>query len=109
MTGSYDAGQNLVYWGTGNPGPDWNPKQREGDDLYSSSVVALDADTGQLRWHYQFTPNDGYDYDSVQIPVLVDMDWSGSPRKVMLWGNRNGFFYVLDRSTGKFLNDHQIG
>ncbi len=103
LTGSYDPVLNLTYWGVGNPGPDWNPKQREGDDLYSSSVVALDADTGKLRWHYQFTPNDGYDYDSVQIPVLVDMDWSGSPRKVMLWGNRNGNFYVLDRTNGRFL------
>jgi alcohol dehydrogenase (cytochrome c) len=103
LTGSYDPVLNLTYWGVGNPGPDWNPKQREGDDLYSSSVVALDADTGKLRWHYQFTPNDGYDYDSVQIPVLVDMDWSGSPRKVMLWGNRNGNFYVLDRTDGRFL------
>ncbi len=103
LTGSYDPVLNLTYWGVGNPGPDWNPKQREGDNLYSSSVVALDADTGKLRWHYQFTPNDGYDYDSVQIPVLVDMDWSGSPRKVMLWGNRNGNFYVLDRTNGRFL------
>jgi alcohol dehydrogenase (cytochrome c) len=103
LTGSYDPALNLTYWGVGNPGPDWNPKQREGDNLYSSSVVALDADTGRLRWHYQFTPNDGYDYDSVQIPVLVDMDWGGSPRKVMLWGNRNGNFYVLDRTNGRFL------
>jgi alcohol dehydrogenase (cytochrome c) len=103
LTGSYDPVLNLTYWGVGNPGPDWNPKQREGDNLYSSSVVALDADTGKLRWHYQFTPNDGYDYDSVQIPVLVDTDWSGSPRKLMLWGNRNGNFYVLDRTNGRFL------
>jgi alcohol dehydrogenase (cytochrome c) len=71
--------------------------------LYSSSVVALDGDTGKLKWYYQFTPNDGYDYDSVQIPVLADMDWNGSPRKLMLWANRNGNFYVLDRTNGKFL------
>ena len=103
LTGSYDPELNLTYWGIGNPGPDWNPKQREGDNLYSSSVVALDADTGRLKWHYQFTPNDGYDYDSVQIPVLVDMTWNGTPRKLMLWGNRNGNFYVLDRSNGNFL------
>jgi alcohol dehydrogenase (cytochrome c) len=103
LTGSYDPELNLTYWGIGNPGPDWNPKQREGDNLYSSSVVALDADTGQPKWHYQFTPNDGYDYDSVQIPVLVDMTWNGTPRKLMLWGNRNGNFYVLDRSNGNFL------
>ena len=103
LTGSYDPDLNLTYWGVGNPGPDWNPKQREGDNLYSSSVIALDADSGKLRWHYQFTPNDGYDYDSVQIPVLVDMNWRGSPRKLMLWGNRNGNFYVLDRTDGRFL------
>jgi alcohol dehydrogenase (cytochrome c) len=103
LTGSYDPDLNLTYWGTGNPGPDWNPGQRPGDNLYSDSVVALDPDTGKLRWYFQFTPNDPYDYDSVQIPVLADMDWNGSPRKLMLWGNRNGFFYVLDRTTGKFL------
>jgi alcohol dehydrogenase (cytochrome c) len=103
LTGSYDPELNLTYWGVGNPGPDWNPKQREGDNLYSSSVIALDADTGKYRWHYQFTPNDGYDYDSTQIPVLVDMNWAGAPRKLMLWGNRNGNFYVLDRTNGRFL------
>src|SRR5580704_7639298 len=103
LTGSYDPDLNLTYWGTGNPGPDWNPGQRPGDNLYSDCVVALDPDTGKLKWYFQFTPNDPYDYDSVQIPVLADMDWNGSPRKLMLWGNRNGFFYVLDRTTGKFL------
>jgi alcohol dehydrogenase (cytochrome c) len=104
LTGSYDPDLNLTYWGTGNPGPDWNPGQRPGDNLYSDCVLALDPDTGKLKWYFQFTPNDPYDYDSVQIPVLADMDWNGSPRKLMLWGNRNGFFYVLDRTTGKFLN-----
>jgi alcohol dehydrogenase (cytochrome c) len=103
VTGSYDPDLNLTYWGVGNPGPDWNPDQRPGDNLYSDSVVALDADTGALKWHFQFTPNDGYDYDSVQVPVLADMDWQGKPTKLMLWANRNGFFYVLDRVTGKFL------
>jgi alcohol dehydrogenase (cytochrome c) len=103
VTGSYDPALNLTYWGTGNPGPDWNPAQRKGDNLYTDSVVALDADTGQLKWHFQFTPNDGYDYDSVQVPVLVDANWDGAPRKLMMWANRNGFFYVLDRATGKFL------
>jgi alcohol dehydrogenase (cytochrome c) len=103
VTGSYDSVLNLTYWGVGNPGPDWNPDQRPGDNLYTDSVLALDADTGALKWHYQFTPNDGYDYDSVQVPVLVDMNWRGSPAKVMLWANRNGFFYVLDRVTGRFL------
>ena len=103
VTGSFDPELNLVYWGTGNPGPDWNPDGRAGDNLYSDCVVALDLDTGKLKWHFQFTPHDGWDYDSVQIPVLVDMDWRGKPRKTMLWANRNGFFYVLDRATGEFL------
>ncbi len=103
VTGSYDPDLNLTYWGTGNPGPDFNPGQRPGDNLYADSVVALDADTGKLKWHFQFTPGDGYDYDSVQVPVLADTTWNGSPRKLMLWANRNGFFYVLDRITGKFL------
>jgi len=102
-TGSYDPELNLTYWGIGNPGPDFNAAQREGDNLYSDSVIALDADTGKLKWHFQFTPNDPYDYDSTQIPVLVDAPWNGTPRKLMLWGNRNGFFYVLDRATGRFL------
>ncbi len=103
ITGSYDPALNLLYWGIGNPGPDWNPDQRPGDNLYSDSVVALDPDTGKLKWHFQFTPNDPYDYDSVQIPVLADIDWQGKPTKAMLWANRNGYFYVLDRTNGKFL------
>jgi alcohol dehydrogenase (cytochrome c) len=104
VTGSYDPDLNLTYWGVGNPGPDWNPFVRPGDNLYSDCVIALDADTGKLRWHYQFTPNDEWDYDSVQVPVLADLVWKGQPRKLMLWGNRNGFFYVLDRVTGEFLS-----
>ncbi len=103
ITGSYDADLNLTYWGVGNPGPDWNPGQRPGDNLYSDAVIALDADTGELVWYFQFTPNDGYDYDSVQVPVLVDMEWNGVPSKLMMWANRNGYFYVLDRVTGEFL------
>jgi alcohol dehydrogenase (cytochrome c) len=104
VTGSYDPELNLIYWGIGNPGPDWNAAQRPGDNLYTDSVVALDADTGKLKWHYQFTPNDNYDYDSVQVPVLADIDWQGRPTKAMFWANRNGNFYVLDRATGKFLS-----
>jgi alcohol dehydrogenase (cytochrome c) len=104
VTGSYDPTLNLTYWGVGNPGPDWNPDQRPGDNLYTDSVVALDPDTGTLKWHYQFTPNDGYDYDSVQVPVLADMNWRGRPAKVILWANRNGYFYVLDRESGRFLS-----
>jgi alcohol dehydrogenase (cytochrome c) len=104
VTGSYDPELDLTYWGIGNPGPDWNPAQRPGDNLYSDSVVALDPDTGQLKWHFQFTPNDNYDYDSTQVPVLVDLPTSElSSGKLMLWGNRNGFFYVLDRATGEFV------
>ena len=104
VTGSYDPETNLTFWGTGNPNPGWNGGPRNpGDNLYSDSVVALDADTGQLKWHYQFTPNDEFDWDAVQVPVLADLEWQGRPRKVMLWANRNGFFYVLDRTTGQFL------
>ena len=103
VTGSYDPALNMTYWGIGNAGPDYNPAQRPGDNLYAASVVALDGDTGKLRWHYQFTPSDPYDYDSVQIPVLADITWQGGPIKAMLFANRNGFFYVLDRETGKFL------
>jgi alcohol dehydrogenase (cytochrome c) len=103
VTGSYDPALNLTYWGVGNAGPDWNNEQRPGDNLYTDSVVALDADTGRLKWHYQFTPHDRYDYDSVQIPVLADIRWQGQPLKAMIWANRNGNFYVLDRETGKFL------
>jgi alcohol dehydrogenase (cytochrome c) len=103
VTGSYDPELNLTYWGIGNPGPDFNNAQREVDNLYSDSIVALDPDTGALKWHFQFTPNDPHDYDAVQVPVLIDTNWSGTPRKLLLSANRNGFFYVLDRSTGKFL------
>src|SRR5688500_9363427 len=102
--GAYDPETNLVYFGTGNPAPDWDGSTRPGDNLYSSSVVALDADTGKLKWHYQFTPHDEFDFDSAQIPVLADTRWHGKPRKVMYWANRNGFFYVLERATGEFLS-----
>jgi alcohol dehydrogenase (cytochrome c) len=106
VTGSFDPELNLTYWGIGNPGPDWNPAQRPGDNLYTDSVVALDADSGKLKWHFQFSPNDPYDYDSVQVPVLADAPWNGAMRKLMLFANRNGFFYVLDRTDGKFLSGH---
>jgi len=102
-TGTYDPELNLTYWGIGNPGPDFNAAQRPGDNLFSDSVVALDGDTGKLKWYFQFTPNDPYDYDSTQVPVLVNAEWKGVPRKLMYFGNRNGFFYVLDRETGEFL------
>ncbi|MFN7919378.1 MAG: PQQ-dependent dehydrogenase, methanol/ethanol family [Bryobacteraceae bacterium] len=102
-TGSYDAEQNLIVWGTGNPGPDWNGDVREGDNLYSDSFVALDADTGKLRWHFQFTPHDTHDWDATQVPVLLDAPFRGENRKMVVTANRNGFFYVLDRTNGKFL------
>jgi alcohol dehydrogenase (cytochrome c) len=101
--GAYDPDTNLTFWGVGNPSPVWDGRTRRGDNLYSNSVVALDADTGALRWHYQFTPHDEFDYDATQVPVLVDLEWQGSPRRLMLWANRNGVMYVLDRVTGEFL------
>jgi len=103
VTGSYDPELNLTYWGTGNPGPDWDGAGRPGDNLYSCSVIAIDPDTGMLKWHYQFSPHNEFDWDSTQIPVLADMDWQGKPRKLMLWANRNGMSYVLDRANGQFL------
>ena len=103
VTGSYDPELDLVYWGTGNPGPDWNGEVRMGDNLYSDSMLALDADTGELEWHFQFTPWDVHDWDACQIPVLADIDWNGTERKVLLLAQRNGFFYALDRETGEFL------
>ena len=102
-TGSFDPALNLIYWGVGNPGPDWDGSVREGDNLYTSSVIALDADTGRLAWHYQFTPHDEFDFDATQVPVLADLEWEGRRRPLLLFANRNGFFYVLDRATGKFL------
>ena len=103
VTGSYDAETNLTFWGIGNPGPDWNGDERAGDNLYSDCVLALDADTGKLKWHYQFTPHDVLDYDAVQVPVLGDIQHKGRTRQVLMWANRNGIYYVLDRKTGEFL------
>ncbi|MBL8229178.1 MAG: PQQ-dependent dehydrogenase, methanol/ethanol family [Bryobacterales bacterium] len=103
VTGSYDPSLNLIYWGTGNPGPDYDGTVRLGDNLYSDAVIAVDADTGKLKWHFQFTPHDVNDMDSNQIPVLLDAAWQGKPRKLMLFANRNAFYYVLDRATGEFL------
>jgi len=102
-TGTFDPALNTIYWGVGNAAPDWNGDVRAGDNLYTSSVVALDADTGKLKWYYQFTPHDEFDFDSTQVPVIADINWKGSARKVLLFSNRNGIFYVLDRVTGEFL------
>ena len=103
ITGSYAPALNLVYWGPGNPGPDYNGDIRGGDNLYADSVLALDGDTGEMKWYFQFTPHDVHDWDAIQIPVLADIDVDGAPRKAMLWANRNGFYYTLDRETGEFL------
>jgi len=102
-TGAFDPELNLIYWGTGNPGPDYDGSVRPGDNLYSCSLVALDADTGKLRWHFQFTPHDTHDWDSNHVPVLLNRSESGRVQKVVMVANRNGFFYVLDRVTGEFL------
>lgn len=104
LTGSYDPETNLIIWGVGNPGPDYNGDVRPGDNLYTCSMVAVDADTGKLKWHYQANPHNEFDWDAVQVPLLADITWQGQPRKVILWADRNGFFYVLDRTTGKFLS-----
>ncbi|WP_407151304.1 methanol/ethanol family PQQ-dependent dehydrogenase [Bradyrhizobium sp. ORS 86] len=102
ITGSYDPELNTVYWGIGNPGP-FNAAVRPGDNLYTCSVLALDPKTGKIRWHYQFSPNNPFDYDSVAEMVLADMNVEGKPTKVLMDANRNGFFYVLDRTNGKLL------
>jgi alcohol dehydrogenase (cytochrome c) len=101
--GSYDPETNTVFWGTSNPWPDYNGDFRKGDNLYACSVLALDPDTGQLKWHFQFTPHDLHDWDSTQIPILLDATFRDRQRKLIAWPNRNGFFYLLDRNTGEFL------
>jgi alcohol dehydrogenase (cytochrome c) len=103
VTGTYDPELNLVYFGTGNPNPDYYGEERKGDNLYSCSIVALDADTGQLKWYFQFTPHDTHDWDSNHVPVLADVPVGGQTRKAVMMANRNGFFYALDRATGKLL------
>ena len=103
VTGSYDPDLDLLYWGVGHPAPDFDGRQREGDNLYTNSVVALDPATGRLRWHFQFTPHDLWDYDSNHVPVLVDRTLDGEERKLLLFANRSGFFYVLDRTDGEYL------
>jgi alcohol dehydrogenase (cytochrome c) len=103
MTGSYDPELNLLYWGTGNPNPDYWGAARLGDNLYTNSLIAIDADTGRLRWHYQFTPHDTHDWDSNHVPVLGTITVGGAERKVVMVANRNGFFYVLDRTSGALI------
>jgi alcohol dehydrogenase (cytochrome c) len=103
LTGSFDPEANLLFWGVGNAGPDYNGDVRPGDNLYTSSMLALDPDTGKLQWYYQANPHNEFDWDAVQVPLLVDETWHGKPRKLLLWANRNGFYYVLDRGSGEFL------
>jgi alcohol dehydrogenase (cytochrome c) len=103
MTGAYDPQLDTIYWMVGNPGPDLIGDDRLGDNLYTDSIVALDPKTGVLKWHFQFTPHDVWDYDAQEPPALVDASWQGQPRKLLVQANRNGFFYVLDRTNGKFL------
>ncbi|HEY1242909.1 MAG TPA: PQQ-binding-like beta-propeller repeat protein [Bryobacteraceae bacterium] len=108
MTGTFDPQLDTVYWPAGNPGDDFYGDDRDGDNLYSDSIVALDAKTGKLKWYFQFTPHDIHDWDAQEPPVLVDTNWHGQPRKLLLQANRNGFFYVLDRVTGEFLLGKQF-
>jgi alcohol dehydrogenase (cytochrome c) len=100
FTGSYDPGLDIVYWPTGNPAKEYNGDDRQGDNLYASCILALERKTGKLLWHYQFTPHDLWDWDATQTSVLVDAEWEGRPRSLMLHANRNGFFYVFDRKDG---------
>lgn len=103
MTGSYDAQLDTLYWAAGNPGPDYNGDTRQGDNLYSDSILALEPKTGKLKWYYQFTPHDEHDWDAQEPAVLIDTTWQGKPRKLLIQANRNGFFYVLDRTNGQLL------
>jgi alcohol dehydrogenase (cytochrome c) len=103
VTGAYDTEQNTLFYGIGNPGPDYHSESRLGDNLYSDSLVALDADTGKLKWHYQFTPHDVHDWDATEVPILADLTIGGQLRKTVMFANRNGFYYTLDRTTGKII------
>jgi alcohol dehydrogenase (cytochrome c) len=108
LPGTYDPELNTVYWGTSNPSPDFDGDVRPGDDIYTDSVVALDADTGTLKWYFQFTPHDLFDYDAVETPVLIDRSYHGQDQKLLVQANRNGFVYILDRINGKFLSATQF-
>ena len=108
MPGTYDPELNIIYWGTSNPSPDFEGTVRPGDDLYSDCLLALNPDTGKLKWYFQFTPHDIADYDATETPVLADMNWKGAPRKLLLQANRNGFVYILDRTNGAFLSAKQF-
>jgi alcohol dehydrogenase (cytochrome c) len=104
MPGTYDPETSTLFWGTSNPSPDFDGSVRPGDNLYTDCVLALDPDTGKLKWHFQFTPHDLFDYDATETPILIDLVYKGEPRKLLVQANRNGFIYVLDRANGKFLS-----
>ena len=104
MPGTFDPELNTIFWGTSNPAPDFDGDPRPGDDLYTDCLLALDADTGKLKWYFQFTPHDLFDYDATETPMLVDAIFRGQPRKLVIEANRNGFIYVLDRTNGEFLS-----
>jgi alcohol dehydrogenase (cytochrome c) len=104
MPGTYDPELDTIYWGTGNAAPDFDGAVRPGDDLYTSCLLALNPDTGKMKWYFQFTPHDLFDYDATETAVLVDTQYQGSPRKLLVEANRNGFVYVLDRTNGTFLS-----
>jgi len=103
QTGSYDPETNLLIWGVGNPGPDWDNDYRPGDNLYTSGMFAVDADTGQVAYHFQYTPNDPYDYDGINENILVDVNIAGNDRAAFIHADRNGFFYAIDRNNGEFI------
>jgi alcohol dehydrogenase (cytochrome c) len=107
MTGAYDAASNMLYWSTGNPAPLFNGDARKGDNLYSDSVIALDADSGELRWHFQATPHDTWDYDATNGVVLIDVEQNGKQVRALAQPNRNGYLYLLDAASGKFLRGTQ--
>jgi alcohol dehydrogenase (cytochrome c) len=104
MPGTYDPELNTLFWTTSNPSPDFEGSNRPGDDLYTNCVLALDPDTGKLKWYFQFTPHDLFDYDGTETPVLLDATYQGKPRKLLVQANRNGYVYMLDRTSGEFLS-----
>jgi alcohol dehydrogenase (cytochrome c) len=108
MTGSYDPELDLIYWGVGNPSPDFNGDDRKGDNLYTNSVLAIAADTGEIKWFFQFIPHDLHDWDANSVPILLDTVYGGEPRKMLIAHNKGGFGYALDRETGEFISAYEI-
>ena len=104
MSGSFDPELNTIFYGTGQPGSQWAGDVREGDNLFTDCLVALDVDTGKMKWYFQATPHDVRDWDSLEMPILIDRQFNGQPRKLLVQANRNGYYYVLDRTNGRFLH-----